>query len=514
MIDDYKAALEKVSLDDFEKEKLLGQFRKILTEYRDHFGEETEVRLHLLKRFGRHYLIMGVKGGKWDCFEEGEDVDEINTQRKVSSLSIKRTSAMSYYYLSGYNVCILSSSFFKIRTNILKQPIIWAIILGAACGLICQILPQPANDFIVNDVVSPILDIVLKMMAGIMGPVIFLSLVTAINTLESINELNQLGFKLVLRFLYIVLFCTLLSGIVGIVLFGGLAEGAADFKASMIVKLLLSIIPTSLITPFTENNIPQLVVLGMALGAILLMFGERTRGLANILQQVKEWINELLNLVLKIVVVIPFLSIFKLLAKGDMETILKGWKFIVGVYICFVICLAVKMIRVSVKCKIRLSVLLRVVKPLTLRALSTGSSYVCMRKFYEISKEDLQIHENFTSFWVPMSQAMLWPTSPVKFILASFSAAMMTGTPVSLSFLLILFIVVIELSLASPGFAAGCTIIFPSLGISAELAGIFTAYNVLISNAGAAFDITYQMLEQIQAANVLNKIDKTAVKNA
>ena len=100
------------------------------------------------------------------------------------------------------------------------------------------------------------LSVVLRLMTGIMGPVIFLSLIVAINTLEGINELNQMGFKLLWRFVKVAIFCAIISIIVGILFFGGLAKGVADFEPRMIVDLLLSIIPTSLISPFVENNIP------------------------------------------------------------------------------------------------------------------------------------------------------------------------------------------------------------------------------------------------------------------
>lgn len=62
VLDDCKAALEKVRLDDFEKEQLFTSYSKMLTEYRDHFGEDTEIRYRIRKRLVRLELVLSVKG--------------------------------------------------------------------------------------------------------------------------------------------------------------------------------------------------------------------------------------------------------------------------------------------------------------------------------------------------------------------------------------------------------------------------------------------------------------------
>ena len=327
ILDDCKAALEKVRLDDFEKEQLFTSYSKMLTKYRDHFGENTEIRYRIRKRLVRLELVLSVKGEKWNPFLEERDAEALEIQNKVHSLSFGRTQTTSCYYMGGYNVVVLKSSVFQARSSILKQPVVWAVALGIVAGLICQALPQPTSIFIVDRIASPVLDLILKQMSGIMGPIIFLSLVTAINTLESINELNKMGFKIVGRFIFVTVFCALVAGVVGVLIFGGLAKGTADFEPSMIIDLLLDIVPVSLVTPFVTNNIPQIVVLGIGLGAMLLLLGERTARLADILQQTNEWINELLNLVLKVVVIVPFLSIFKIVAKGESSQFLEGWSW-------------------------------------------------------------------------------------------------------------------------------------------------------------------------------------------
>lgn len=101
---------------------------------------------------------------------------------------------------------------------------------------------------------------------------------------------------------------------------------------------------------------------------------------------------------------------------------------------------------------------------------------------------------------------MLSPSNAISFPMAALFIADLTGTPVSVSFLMVLLILVVELCLASPGFVVGCSIIFPSLGMSADYVGIISAYGVFTRNVAAAFNASYRMLEQIEAAKTMNKL--------
>ena len=104
---------------------------------------------------------------------------------------------------------------------------------------------------------------------------------------------------------------------------------------------------------------------------------------------------------------------------------------------------------------------------------------------------------------------MLSPVGPIYFVLAPFFVAEITGTPISIHFIFILLILTFELSLAYPGNTAGNTVIFKSLGLSTDYIGLFSAYNVFIKNAAAAYSMTFRMLEITEAAYITDNIDQT-----
>ncbi len=399
-------------------------------------------------------------------------------------------------------------------SNILKQPMALAVIAGVAAGVLCLQLPANANAFVVDELVSPVLSIVLGVLSGAMGPIIFLSLVTAINTLDNVDELNNLGHKIFRRFLLIAIGITAVAIAVASFLFPVFGEGGVSFDPHMIIELLLGIIPTSIVTPFVENNVPQLVVLGVVVGEALLLLGKRVDALASILVQAKDWLCEFLGIVLKISPVVPFLSVLKMVAQGDAGTLTLSWKYVVGAYLCIVICLIIKFTKFATHCKVSVASLWSRIKPVTLMAFTAGSEVVTLKKCSEIAVEDLGVMPGYATLWFPLNQAMLAPGQTVVLTLAPFLVAEMTDMRVSLGFLLVLVILSVELSVASPGLTAGWTIMFSSLGMPTDYVGFFSAYGVFIKNFNAAFGVAYRMLEQTEAAYVMDAIDEEKLREA
>ena len=507
------AALSKTKLSEDDSAEFIGTVTDLLRDYRSSLGEEAEATYRIRRRLGRVEFVVVIPGERVDPFDVGEHADERNEQRNLSSLSLMQTATtLSYLYARGRNVISVRSPLAPESSNILKQPMVLAVIAGAVAGVLCLQLPAEANAFVVDELVSPVLKIVLSVLSGVMGPIIFLSLVTAINTLDDVDELNNLGHRIFRRFLLIAIGITAVAIVVAAFLFPVFGEGGVTFDPHMIIELVLGVIPTSIVTPFVENNVPQLVVLGVVMGEALLLLGKRADGLASILVQAKSWLGEFLGIVLKIAPVVPFLSVLKMVAQGNAGTLTMGWKYVVGTYLCIVICLVIKFAKVSMHCKVGVASLWNRIKPATLMAFTSGSEVVALKRCNEIAVGDLGVKPGYVSLWIPLNQAMLSPATTIVLTLAPFLVAEMSGMHISLGFLLVLVILAVELSMASPGLTAAWTIMFSSLGMSTDYVGFFSAYGVFVKNFTAAFGVTYRMLEQTEAAYVMDAIDEDKMR--
>ena len=176
-------------------------------------------------------------------------------------------------------------------------------------------------------------------------------------------------------------------------------------------------------------------------------------------------------------------------------------------YVTDTICGGVKLARVCLKFKVKPSVLWRKLKPLVGNAFASANTNTMLKQEYEISERDLGIKPEFSSFWIPMSQAMLNPRSTIMLVIPPILILKYTGMPISSAFLLVLIILVLELSIANPGTTGGWTILFASLGFPADFVGLFMTYKLACANYNAAYGALQVGLEEIEAASEFDAID-------
>lgn len=507
ILEDVQNKLKDYKLSDKQIQQFTQTVRDTLEDYRQQFPENTGIQYDFRKVLERIEMVIMIPGRKMNPFEEGKAADERILLSKVSVLLYNPFSNINYRYIKGTNIVTVSALQKQIDLYAFKKPMVLAAVLGLVLGFLCQQLPADLSGFLLDDLVSPLLKIMLGAVAGIMGPITFLSLVTSISTLDSINELNSSGMKLFKRFALTAAFIALVSIVVGTVMFPIVGLGSENFQFDKIAGLLLSVIPTNLITPFVDNNIPQIVVLGVLMGAALLIIRKKVTALPPILEESKQWLSEVLTLVIKLMPAVPFLSVFKIAAKGRFDMLLHGWRYIAATYLCMLLCIVIKLAVVSFRCKTSVFTIIKKIQPLFMGALTTGSEISGIEQGIEISQKDAGIDPDFTSFWLPLSQAMLAPSATIGFVLSCFMVAYISGMTISVDLLLILFLLTVQLSLASPGLTEGMTILFQSVGLSTEYVGLFSAYSVFIKNGAAAFSLCFRMLEQIEAAVVMGKID-------
>ena len=213
-------------------------------------------------------------------------------------------------------------------------------------------------------------------------------------------------------------------------------------------------------------------------------------------------------IVLKVTPAITFLTFFTLFAQRDFAVFIKGWKYIVLTYVCIILVGVLKMVHVKLHCrKLDFSKLMNSIMPVVKKSFFTAREMGIIDDFNETAEEKIGISHKFRSLWFPLNQTILAPKAPIGCILAAFFVAQVTGTPVSVEFVFILFILTLQLSLAYPGAVAADTIIFTALGLPLEYVAMFSAYSLAIKNATSGYSTLMRMLEITEAAYNTNNID-------
>ena len=481
----------------------------ILDKLTERFGEGFQFQYSVRRYFRRIRLSIILFDER--CNPLSDEEDTIDTPSEYVSQLFRQDKDMytSYRRLPGRNVITLCSAEKPRKTFAFDSPLLWAIALGVICRLICQRLPEGLRTFLVDSLADPVGSKILAAIAGISGPVIFLSLLTSISSLGSISRLTDLGFKIMWRFIKCTLFIIAVSIGVSLLFYSAFGAGTIQFSPDQLVTMLLKLIPTNIVAPLLNNDTPQLVILGLLLGAALLLLEDRVASLIPALRSIQEWAMSAMRVVFVLTPAIPFISIFKAFATGQAQVLLDGWEFILAVFATLVICCLYKLIKVSLRCRLPIPVLLKKTLPMASVAFSAGSENATLSMQIEHSHSSLGINQMFSDFWIPMSHAMFKPRTTIRLVIPPFLIAKAMGLPISQTFLLVLIITVLELSVASSGITSAWTILFAALGLPMEYVGLYVIYKVFTTNVACGGCEFFYTLEQIEASCVLDTIDRT-----
>ncbi len=510
-IENIGSAPEIEKIDPVEKERFIHLAKATLEDYAANFGEETEFNIKLKKRFTCTELIITIPGKPYNPMQNGRHEFFNDTYRMVSNYLVDRLSTAFFTYALGKNTISIRAPRHVSDDATVKTTVI-AIALGILCGIIMRLLPETVSGFLINDLVNPVSSLLLAVMSGIMGPVLFFSLLKSVTMLNDISELNSLGRTVIKRFIIVTLIVMAMAIMICLMFFGNFRGTGEMIVPDKIIGMILDVIPTNLLNPFVEGKIPQIIVLALGLGAALLIIGEQGKGLKGLIGESSVWLNTFMRIVGRVAPAITFLNLTSLVASGKHGDILNAWKYIVAVIICMMIYAVLDLCFVSVKHSLNPFVIIKKLKLLIIKNFAAHSSSQTIEFQKETAEKVLGIKSSFVEFWVPMSFAMFYPYSAICGIAAAFCAAQMSGTAVTLSFLLILFIVSVQLSLSSSSVTSSMVIIFGQLGLPAEYVGLFNACCMIVRKIASVFSSIYCAMEELDVAFKENAVDESILR--
>lgn len=503
-----KTAPETAGLPPEEMERFLSLTKGVLEAYGRRFGEEADFSLAFRKHLVSIELKITVPGKPYDPLLDRNDPTFDDTYKLFSRLLTDRLSTAFYIY--GYRENIISIRAPRHRHgSFLKSPTLWAALLGILFGFLSRMLPTAVFDFLINEFVSPAYSILVRTLSGVTGPLLFLSLISSITTLSDISELNTLGRSTIRHFVITLTAVSVMSILVCALFFRNLGGEGTSILPDRIIALFLDMIPTNLFSPFVEGKIPQLIVLGLGMGAALLMIGERGNGLKSLLGETSIWLSTLSSIINKAVPAITFLNLMNLVASGRYALILEAWKYIVAFFLCMLAYALWKLFFVSFRHSLNPLVLLKKLKPLVSAGSTSGNGVSSMKRQKRIAEEEFGIQASFSDFWMSMSYAMLNPTTAVTCVASAFCAAKMSGVSVSVPFLVVLLLLSVQVSIASPGLTSSLVIIFGQLGLSTDYVGIFTTCKIVTGKIAALFSAYSALLEELNVAFREKAVDES-----
>lgn len=485
---------------------------EILLNWLRHFGENTSIQIYTRKKLGNRQLILKLKGDKFNPLNlQDQQYDEYLTKLS-ESLGI----LPNYSYAKGINQ--ISFQLAKETNYIIK--LFYTLLLAAIAGFGIMQLPESFRTGMSENVLSPIYNTFLGILSTVAGPMIFLSVAGGIYGIGDIETLGKIGKKMITSFFVNTLVMTLISMIIVLPLFN-LSFSFTAIKAKefgSIFQLLLSIFPKNIVSPFIDGNTMQIILMAVVVGCILLVLGNQTKGVAELIEQIIIIINYLMRIISKMVPGFIFIVILDMILKDTFHTILNAWTPIIIVLSISIIGIAILIFTLCIKHNIKPGLLIKKLFPSFLVGLTTSSSAAAFGTVLSCCENELGIDKKVSSFGVPLGNVLYKPSAAFSFVVCVLYFAEAYSVDISISWLIIAVVIITIISVALPpipGGALACyTIIFSQLGIPNEAISVMLILDIIFDFINTGFDIPYLQCELVRLSQKLDMLDLNIIRMA
>lgn len=483
-----------------------------LLRWQDRFGTEAEVTVELGKRWFRPTITLALSGAVYDPLDNAEDDLGNWSNSLLSSIGL----TPRYTYDNGVNTLQLKLQNPRFNPAItLVCSVLFGIIVGFLGDLL---LPETVQASVLLKVLDPMKSVFHRILNTVAGPVVFLSVLSAVCSVGSIGAMGKSGKRLIIRFIFISGLLTLLAAVLTSPLFSlqFLPASLSGTQFSGLLDFFLLIFPNDMLTPLIEGDSPQLILLALVLGYALLAAGTQAGGLRTIVEQAESvglliagWVGRLSPYFVAALLVLEIWN-------GSAWMILGLWKPLVISFAFSAAMLFLFSLWIRTAHKVPLSVLVRKMKVpfrITLRNASIESGYGANQFCCE---KRLGISPRLTEYGLPLGTVVFMPTATMAVIIFTLYAAQSFGVGISITWYIMAILLTVTLQAAAPPVPGvgllTYTVIFARLGIPSDALAIALAADVLFNFASPAMDQAMLQLDLIEEASRTRTLDEEMLR--
>ncbi|MDO7835617.1 dicarboxylate/amino acid:cation symporter [Sphingobium sp. HBC34] len=311
-----------------------------------------------------------------------------------------------------------------------------AIMLGALLGHF-----WPAY----GEAMKPLGDGFIKLVKMIIAPVIFLTIVTGIAGMKELGAVGRVASK---AFAYFLTFSTL-ALVVGLIVAnvvqpgagmnidpatldgGAVADYAAKAHESTLTGFLLGVIPTTLVSAFTDGNILQILLVAILFGIAISMVGEPAAPVIRFLERLSLIVFKLVSILMRAAPVGAFGAIAFTIGKYGVGSLANLGALVATFYLTSLLFVIVVLGSVARLTGFSIFKLLRYLKAELLLVLGTSSSEAALPNLIE-KMERAGCEKSIVGLVVPTGYSFNLDGTNIYMTLAALFIAQATGVELTL----------------------------------------------------------------------------------
>ncbi len=493
----------KVSKQTVLKARLTAE--DILLKYRERLGEDTKVFCRIEKRLSYNYFVIDIIGPETDPFSGLNEEEEVFNNAMQSMGCVP-----SWAYKNGKNQISFS---FRRRWMLAS----WASILiiaalGALLGLGSHLLPDGVRTFVSDTVLSPLSDVIMGFLSTVSVLMIFLSIISGICEMGDVTTFNRIGKKLLSHFaLGLLAAAGIMAAFAPIAFRISTGEGGG-FDFNSLWQMILDIVPNNIVEAFYTGNTLQVIFLAVCVGVVALSLSRRVQALQEWTKQLNTLVQALIELIVRLLPVVVFVSIFTLTATGDLAGLKELYKYPLYFLIVCLLWSALLIIRTSITQRVNMITIMKKLFPTYIIALSTASSSAAFHTHIDTCENKLGVDKQLVRVGAPLAQPLYMPSVIIESCIATLCMSSIYNVEITWPKLITLLIMGYILAIATPPMPGAAissfALIFAQMGVPSAAISLAIAVSVLTDRIATPTDVLSQQLELVQISGSLKKLNR------
>ncbi|MGW3657663.1 dicarboxylate/amino acid:cation symporter [Streptomyces sp. NPDC005151] len=401
----------------------------------------------------------------------------------------------------------------------------WAqIVAGLVLGVLLGWLARSQDISWLYTTLDKVGHLFVQLLKLAVAPLVFFAILVSITNLRKVNNAARLASRTLLWFMITSLIAVAIGLAIGLITNPGSGTGLTpkDGKlpehAGSWLDFLTGIIPTSVITPFTELNVLQIVFMAAVAGIAALQLGEKAQPILTLSESILELLQKALWWVIRLAPIGTIGLIGYAIADYGWDLIGKYATFTADVYIgCALVLFGVYPLLLATVAKVNPVQFYKGAWPAIQLAFVSRSSVGTMPVTQKVT-ERLGVPKEYASFSVPFGAttkmdgcAAIYPALAAIFIAQIFDVQLGVG-----DYILIAFVSVIG-SAATAGLTGATvmlTLTLSTLGLPLEGVGLLMAIDPILDMMRTATNVAGQVVSPLIVAAREGILDRDAYNSA
>ena len=371
-----------------------------------------------------------------------------------------------------------------------------ALVLAVIIGCLMQGHADIANEYI-----QPFGQIFLNLLKFIVVPLVMLSIISGILSMEDVSKVGKLGVRALVYFMLTTLAAVSIGLIIPTFLKGFFpiidmpdADNTLEVPNVTIMDQIVNFFPSNILQPVTTTSMMQVIVIAIFFGFAIVHVGEKGKAAREMMLSFNEVVQKILSYIMSLAPIGVFCMLTPVMASNGPQ-VLGSYAALIGTdYLCFFIhALIIYAPCVWLLGKTSPSRFFKEMSPAMLFAYSSDSSVATLPYTMQCT-EKLGVNKELSNFVLPLGATINMDGVAIYLGVTSVFIATSCGIDLSMQQYLAIAFSATVASIGTPGIPGGSlalmAMVFASAGIPIEGVAIAAGVDRLVDMARTTMSIT------------------------